>query len=326
MTSRGRYECLIDAGLWPFIDRTYALFPAAAEGFPIEWQRAAYDAMCQAFHAGRPPGVRISDLRFGAARRTVPARRYSIGGTESNAVVVYYHGGGFVFGGLDSHDDICAELCATTGFDVVSADYRLAPEDPHPAAFEDALVVFDAVAATSRGPVLLCGESAGGNLAAAVAHAVRFGNRRPAGVMLVYPTLGSDRMAGSFVEHAHAPLLSASDVDRYDNLRSGDAPPFGDPSFAPLCDQDFAGLPPTAIITAECDPLSSEGQIYRDRLLAAGGRGWWREEPRLVHGFLRARAMVPRAAEAFSRIASGLTALARGEEPFAGARRCPTAA
>ncbi|WP_292586948.1 alpha/beta hydrolase fold domain-containing protein, partial [Mesorhizobium sp.] len=96
-------------------------------------------------------------------------RRYRLAGKASRAIVVHYHGGGFVLGDLDSHDDICAEICAATGFEVISADYRLAPEHLHPAAFEDSLAVFEWMAATTSLPIVLCGESAGGNLAAAVA-------------------------------------------------------------------------------------------------------------------------------------------------------------
>ena len=89
-----------------------------------------------------------------------------------------------------------------------------------------------------------------------------------------------------------------------------------DPTFSPLSDSDFSGLPPTVIITAECDPLSSDGETYRDRIVAAGGKAWWHEEPRLVHSFLRARTTVPAAAEAFARIASAVAALGNGRCPY----------
>jgi acetyl esterase len=271
--------------------------------------------MCRAFHQGHPPGVSVSDGLIAAADHGIPVRRYQPAAKAPRAMVVYYHGGGFVLGGLDSHDDICAEICASTGFAVLSADYRLAPEHPHPAAFDDALAVFEWAAATSDLPIMLCGESAGGSLAAAVTQATRH-HPRHAGQVLIYPDLGGDESADSYVEHSEAPLLTRRDIGFYRTIRSSAAQSPDDPTFSPLRDSDFSGLPPTVIITAECDPLSSDGETYRNRILAAGGKAWWHEEPRLVHSFLRARTTAPAAAEAFGRIIAAVGALGRGEWPY----------
>lgn len=313
---RNRYASLIDPDLWPFIDRVDELFPADSASLPIEQQRVLYDRMCREFHAGYPEGIAVRDDSAGSAGREIPTRVYLPTGQQPEAVVVYYHGGGYVFGGLDSHDDICAELCSATGFIVVSVDYRLAPEHLHPAAFDDALAAYRHVAQNRGLPVVLCGESAGGNLAAAVAHATRGDPLRPAGQVLIYPALGGDAAKPSAIEHADAPLLNIADVEAYDRLRSGDRRPAGDPSFAVLEDDDFSDLPPTIILTAECDPLSSDGEAYRDAVLAAGGRAHWREEPRLIHSYLRARATLPAAQEAFARIAFAVSELGRGAWPY----------
>ncbi|RWP44146.1 alpha/beta hydrolase fold domain-containing protein, partial [Mesorhizobium sp.] len=115
-----------------------------------------------------------------------------------------------------------------------------------------------------------------------------------------------------YVEHAEAPLLTLSDIGFYRQVRSGKAQSPDEPTFAPLRDSDFSGLPPTVVVTAQCDPLSSDGEAYRDRILAAGGRAWWHEEPRLVHSFLRARKTVPRAGEAFTRIVAAIATLGKG--------------
>ncbi|RUX68458.1 esterase, partial [Mesorhizobium sp. M7A.F.Ca.US.014.04.1.1] len=133
---------------------------------------------------------------------------------------------------------------------------------------------------------------------------------------LIYPELGGDERAGSYIEHADAPLLSVADIAFYRDVRSARRQSLDDPTFAPLRDKDFTGLPPTVIVTPECDPLSSDGETYRDRILAAGGKAWWHEEPRLVHSFLRARTTVPAAAEAFARIVAAVAALGRGEWPY----------
>ncbi|TGQ08666.1 MULTISPECIES: alpha/beta hydrolase [unclassified Mesorhizobium] len=313
--SRGKYADRLDAELWDYIDRVNSWYPPEIVAAPIAEQRAVYDRMCVAFHRGRPDGVTASDGVVATAAHAIPVRRYRMAG-KAAAIVVYYHGGGFVLGDLDSHDDICAEICAGTGFEVVSADYRLAPEHPHPASFNDALAVFEWVSATSALPIVLCGESAGGNLAAAVAQATRRHPRYAVGQMLIYPGLGGGETGRSYVEHAEAPLLTLADIEFYQRIRSAPGQSADDPTFSPLADRGFSRLPPTVIVTAECDPLSSDGETYRDRIVAAGGQAWWREEKRLVHSFLRARATVLRAAEAFARIVADIGALGRGEWPY----------
>ena len=313
---RGKYETRLDPALWAYIDAVDAWYPPEITGLPIDRQREVYDSMCRAFHQGRPPGVRASDGLIAASDHGIPVRRYQRAGTVAPALVVYYHGGGFILGGLDSHDDICAEICAGTGFDVLSVDYRLAPEHLHPAAFDDARTAFEWAAAATSLPLVLCGESAGGNLAAAVAQATRHHPRAAIGQVLIYPDLGGDETAGSYSEHAEAPLLSLGDIAFYRDIRSARRQSPDDPTFSPLRDTDFSSLPPTVIITAECDPLSSDGETYRDHILAAGGKAWWHEQPRLVHSFLRARTTVPAAAAAFARIVAAVAALGKGEWPY----------
>ncbi|MDX8499763.1 alpha/beta hydrolase [Mesorhizobium sp. VK4C] len=306
---RGKYAALLDPELWDYIDKVNSWYPPKIVAAPIAEQRAVYDKMCVAFHQGHPEGVATGDGLVATAARAVPVRRYRMAAKAASAIVVYYHGGGFVLGDLDSHDDICAEISAGTGFEVVSADYRLAPEHLHPDSFDDAFAVFEWVAATSALPIVLCGESAGGNLAAAVAQTTRHHPRHAIGQVLIYPGLGGDETGRSYVEHAEAPLLTLADIDFYRRVRSAPGQSLDDPTFSPLRDSDFSGLPPTVIVTAECDPLSSDGEAYRDRILAAGGDALWREEPRLVHSFLRARPTVPRAAEAFARIIGDIARL-----------------
>ncbi len=229
--------------------------------------------------------------------------------------VVYYHGGGFVVGGLHSHDDVCAEICQRTGYRVISVDYRLCPEHIHPAAFDDALEAFRHIRDTYDGAIVLAGDSAGGNLAAAVAHATR-GEKTAVGQVLVYPGLGGNRNAGSYVEHAEAPMLRSVDVDFYAHIRSGGKDCSKDPTYAPLCDTDFSSLPPTAIFSAQCDPISDDGRDYRDAILGAGGKAAWFNDEGLVHGHLRARHSVKRAKESFDRIVAAIDALGKGEWPY----------
>ena len=201
---RGRqmnYQTYLDERIWQFIRDTARHFPDDAAQLSIAEQRRVYDSMCYAFAVERSCHLRVVDGKAGA----VGLRHYSAG--DGDACIVYFHGGGFVMGGLDSHDDVCAEICAATGYDVIAVDYRLAPEHRHPAMFDDALAATRHVLAMNSLPLLLCGDSAGGNLAAAAAHALRGVTGRIAGQLLIYPALGGDLASGSYVRHASAPML-----------------------------------------------------------------------------------------------------------------------
>lgn len=305
------YEVLIDAPTWAFIRATEAQYPADAIGLDVTGQRRVYDAMCKVFRQPRPAGVMVRD----EACAGVPVRHYESAQRDDAATVVYFHGGGFVVGSLESHDDVCAEVCAQTGLRVLSVDYRLVPEHVHPAAFDDALAVASAVAG-AQGPIILMGDSAGGTLAASVAHALRGTPATVVGLVLIYPGLGGNAESGSYVVHANAPMLTTADVIYYRDMRHGGTPPpVADATAEPLQDSDFAGLPPTAIFSAACDPIADDGRHYRDRIRAAGGRAEYTCEAGLVHGYLRARHAVPRAKDSFRRIVASVAALSKGDLP-----------
>lgn len=298
------YETLIDAPTWAFIRATDAAYPPDTASLTIADQRRIYDGMCRVFFQGYPPGVTAEDVPLAG----VPCRRYPGAGP---ATVIYCHGGGFVVGGLHSHDDVCAEIRGVTGLTVISVDYRLAPEHAHPAAFDDVCAVIRAV----PGPLVLAGDSAGGNLCAAAAHRLR--DPRILGQVLIYPGLGGDRSRGSYVTHAFAPMLTAADLDFYAGIRHGGvAPPPGDPTVSPLQDTDFSRLPMTLAIGAECDPLCDDAAAYAGCINAAGGRAQAVVERGLVHGYLRARTTVPRAAASFARVTTAISAFARDHWPY----------
>ena len=293
------YQTVIDAPTWAFIAKTDAFYPPETATYSIDRQRQIYDAMCRQFAQGYPAGVMATDRTVGG----VACRIYAGSGP---AVVLYLHGGGFVVGDLNSHDDICAEICARTGLCVVAADYRLSPENLHPAALDDAC----AVARALPGPLVLVGDSAGANLAAAATHALRGSPAQILGQVLVYPGLGGDPTTGSYLTHAQAPMMTLQDVLFYKDIRHGTTAPADDPTGSPLCDPDFTRLPPTLAISAECDPLADDARHYAAKVTAAGGQATWSNAKGLVHGYLRARAMVPRAAASFTLIIETITAMA----------------
>lgn len=297
------YAALIDDETRGFIRATEAF---AGDG-TLAGERAAYDAMARAFHAGRPAGITARDFVIAG----VPVREY---GPGAGTVMFYMHGGGFVMGGLESHDDICAEICAATGFRVIAADYRLAPEHPHPAALDDCRAVARALLDDGTARLLLVGDSAGGNLAAALAQHLT-GAPQLVGAVLIYPGLGGDPNRGSYLRHADAPLLRRADVLAYATMRAAEGCDPHDPSAAPLRAVDLSGHPPVIAFAAECDPLCDDAGAYAARVTAAGGRARAIVEPGLVHGYLRARHSASRAAASFERITAAIAALGNGRWP-----------
>lgn len=304
------YDRLIDEETWDFIRQTLESYPEDAVERSIADQRHVYDKMCRVFHQGYPKLVEAEDHDANG----VPVRVYTAG--QPTRTVVYYHGGGFVVGGLESHDDVCAEICAQTGYRVVAVDYRLCPEFKHPVQFQDSWTATVWASETYGEPMVLAGDSAGGNLAACVAHYSRGRLNSILGQVLIYPGLGGNVHQGSYLAHAHAPLLSRDEILYYQTIRFDGEEPEGDPTSAPLQDTDFSGLPPTVIVTADCDPLRDDGRDYRDRIVEAGGRAHWINEDGLVHGYLRARTTVGRARDSFERISIAIEALGQGIWPY----------
>ena len=308
------YNKKLDAEVLDFIARTAEFSPADAVSASIPQQREYYNTLCRSFHAGHPDGVTTTDQTIAS----VPCRVYTTGpfDPQSDPTVIYFHGGGYVVGDLDSHDDVCAEICARANLRVVSADYRLAPEHLHPAAFEDCWAVFKSISKETQGPIVLAGDSAGGNLAAAVSHHARDAGLPVQGQVLIYPSLGGDCTLGSFQEHANAPMLTCADMEFYLDIRLNGPRPTGDVRFAPLSDNSFDGLPMTMIASAECDPLCDDGKAYRDVIQSAGGRAIWFNDLGLVHGHLRARHMSVKSRDSFDRIVTAIEHFSRENWPY----------
>jgi len=297
---------ITDPDVLAFIDRTNAFYPPDAVALSISDQRTHYDRMCADFRRPRPAGLGVEGGGLQGPGGLIPIRRYWPK-DPGQARVVYFHGGGFVVGGLESHDDVCAEIADTCNLEVVAVDYRLCPEHPHPAAYDDALAAVDHLADR---PLIVVGDSAGGNLAAAVALA------RPKKInaqVLIYPGLGGEsKNLLSYSERANAPLLTTEDVQYYGRMRAGITDVSEDASFAPLRSKNFRNLPPCFISAAEHDPLRDDGEDYVAELSNAGFAAELVIEPELPHGHLRARSMSARAAEAFARVCQAISSFDRG--------------
>ncbi|MFK7943520.1 MAG: alpha/beta hydrolase [Paracoccaceae bacterium] len=297
-------SAISDPEVLAFIERTESFYPAGSNTATVFQQRNRYDRMTAAFRQPRPIGLAVQDMTLPGGAGLISARSYWP--KDPGPVrVVYFHGGGFVVGGLDSHDDICAEIAARCGVEVVTIGYRLCPEAPHPAAFEDAMA---AVTALADRPMVLVGDSAGANLVASAAVHTTVALQ---GQVLIYPGLGGDlEDLPSYTERANAPLLTTADVRAYRHLRENSPGDAANADFSPLRAKDFSTAPPCFVSVAEFDPLRDDGLAYVERLADAGVAGEAVIEDQLPHGHLRARHMSARAGAAFETICKAISRFA----------------
>lgn len=224
---------------------------------------------------------------------SVPVRIYRPTAESNLPVLVYLHGGGLVMGTNHSFEPLARALAATCGAVVVAVEYRLAPENPRPAQFDDAYAATEWVAGNAgelgvdAGRLVAIGDSAGGSLAAGVALAAR-DRRGPAifAQVLLYPGLDRDMSAPSITSLGDAPLLARDDIDYMHALVDGEAGPPTDPYQIPAYATDLTGLPPAIVMTAGCDPIRDWGERYATRLRDAGVQTALIRYPGMYHGFL----------------------------------------
>ncbi|HEY1370579.1 MAG TPA: alpha/beta hydrolase [Gaiellaceae bacterium] len=245
----------------------------------------------------------------------IPVRVYRAdAGDEAAPAVVYFHGGGWVIGNLDTHDGVCRALANRVGCTVVSVDYRLAPENPFPAAVEDAWAATQWVAEhasalrVDRNRIAVSGDSAGGNLSAVVARRARDHGLPLVLQALVYPVTDHDFRTGSYLEFADSSELSRAEMEWFWNHYVPDPAARDHPDASPLRAPDLAGVAPAFVATAECDPLRDEGDAYGERLRAAGVPTTVRCYAGLAHGYNRMIAHVDAARAAFEEACEALRA------------------
>ena len=225
-------------------------------------------------------------------------------------VVVYFHGGGWVFGSVRRNDPAARDLAIRTGAVVVSVDYRLAPEHPFPAAADDAWTVVRDIFARpafyqSNGSVAVVGDSAGGNLAAVAAWQARDAGLRLAHQVLVYPVLDVAMDTPSYAEFAKGFGLDAAEMAWFARQYAAGADP-ADPRLSPLRLPDVSGLAPATVVTAECDVLRDEGERYARRLAEAGVPAEIRRFEGAVHAFFVLPGLFDQAVEARDYVAERL--------------------
>jgi len=298
----------IDSDVRAFIDKVESLFPDDSADADVAEQRRRYTNLCNAFDRDRPAGVTVRDDAIEARSGAVPIRVYRPASSEGGCLI-YYHGGGWVVGDLDSHDGVCAEIADRAGMTVIAADYRLAPEHPCPAAHEDSWDVLATVAGEPErfgidaARIGIGGDSAGANISAGLAMRARErGGPTIAAQILVYGAYGGDWSLPSYTEHANAPMLSTADMRAYHQLYCGndDLPP--EPFLSPLKADDFSNLPPAFVQPVGLDPLRDDSVELARALESAGVPVTLSLEEGLPHGALRARHTTERGRVAFAHL------------------------
>ncbi len=242
-----------------------------------------------------PPAVgAVRELQAPGPLGAIGLRLYEpLQGSWPHPVLVYYHGGGWVIGDLDTHDVVCRQLCVNSGCAVLSVDYRLGPEHRFPAAVDDCLAVVHwlrehgAAHGLDATRIALGGDSAGGNLAAVTAIAMRDAGEAPARLqLLIYPATDMRALAPSHTINGQGYVLSADSIAYFRSHYMADAALWSDWRASPLLASDLSQLPPALVLTAGFDPLRDEGRQYADALSAAGVKTQFVCFERQIHGFI----------------------------------------
>ena len=259
----------------------------------------------------------VRDLVVEGGAGRLKARHYAPENGAGAPLLVYFHGGGFVFGDLDTHDSACRVLCKHGGFHVLAVDYRLAPEHPFPAAIEDARAALRwaqahaAELGADPSRVGIGGDSAGANISAVVAQtAAADGGPAPTIQLLIYPAVDRAKPYPSLELFAEGFFLTRASIDWFHERYVGRAgTPKTDPRIGPLHAASFTNLAPAFVITAGFDPLRDEGEAYACALEDAGNAVVLRRFDSLVHGFFNMVGVSPTSRDAVIEIAGGTRAL-----------------
>ena len=222
----------------------------------------------------------------------VKVRLYKNSNKANQKVIIYFHGGGFVYYNIESHDYVTRRLCAMNDCIVISVDYRLAPEHPFPAAHEDAYKVIEYVHANAHelgidaDKIIVAGDSAGGNLSACAAH--HFKNHKAikiAAQILIYPWIDGKLESNSIEKYSKGFLLSKDAIVWFQQKYTPNIADRLNPKVSPIYETDFKNLAPALVLTAEFDPLKDEGFAYAEKLKKSGNVVLYKDYAKLVHGF-----------------------------------------
>jgi acetyl esterase len=292
----------LDPQVVSYLDQLQRLgVPSPAEA-PLQDARSAYESGAAALFGPADPVHSVHD----SDANGVPVRIYRPAEDDLPGLV-YYHGGGWVLGSLDSHDPLCRTLAARSGCTVIAVGYRLAPEHPYPAAVEDAWTA-TAWAAERFVPLAIGGDSAGGQLAAAVALRARDAGLPLALQILIYPPTSYAFDTQSYRENLAEGVLTADLMRWFWTQYVPDPARAGEADCSPLRAPRLEGVARALVLTAEYDPLRDDGEAYARRLEQAGVAVTSRRYAGQIHGFVRMPALLDRAGEAIDQCASAVRA------------------
>lgn len=261
---------------------------------PYDKGRGAVDKMSEDSEADPPEVAETIDGSITGPGGAIRYRRYRPMGVAAGELptLIYYHGGGFVIGNIETHDSTCRRLANKSRCQVISIDYRLAPEHPFPAPTDDALAAFryirDNAAAFGVDPkrIAVGGDSAGGAISAVVCQSCKAaGEAMPAFQMLIYPATDARRQTESHKLFGEGYFLTQELIDWFWKAYMPPGTDLTDLRLSPLLTQDVKGLPPAFVLTAGFDPLRDEGRAYADRLIDAGVKTTYVNYPGTIHGF-----------------------------------------
>src|SRR5579859_4270051 len=330
---------MTSGSFWPFINERAAPASGARLSFTSVIDREARAYLQQTASLGLPPlseqgaveARRLQSLRAASLAGEleqvahiedgslpgpggqISFRLYSPAPDRTLPVLLYMHGGGWVVGDLDTHDSVCRALARRAECVVLALDYRLAPENPFPAAVEDAWAGLSWLrdhatdVGADGGRIAVGGDSSGGNLSAVLAQRSRDrGGPRLSAQVLIYPVTDCDFDTRSYREAATGYGLTRDSMLWYWNQYLPDEAKRVSPDASPLRATDLSGLPPALIITCKLDPLASEGAAYAEALRSAGVRVEHIHEPDMIHGYIRMAGVVSRARKSWDEIAKFL--------------------
>lgn len=277
---------------------------------PLPDLRSTFAQMAARIPRLNEPLAAVEDRRIGPGIRI---RIYTPPVPGSRPILVYFHGGGWVLGDLESHDDVCRALSARAGAAVVSVDYRLAPEAKYPEPLDDCETALrwtaEHAAEFEGDPARLAvgGDSAGANLAAGLTLRVRDGGGPRIGFqLLIYPVTDRNFETGSYREFSSGYGLTRNNMQWFWECYLRSDSDARDPRAVPLAAGSLAGLPPSYVVTAECDVLRDEGEGYARALQEAGVRVRCERFLGMNHGFIRMAALYPQAGAALTRLSEML--------------------
>lgn len=275
--------------------------PKMEEGDPAT-ARGMMRMMGQLTELPRGDLAHVVDLTIPSPHgHAIPARVYDADANPGpGPVLVYYHGGGWVIGDIETHDSLCAEIARVLGMTVVSVDYRLAPEHRFPAATEDCLAATRWLAETPMAighaitGLIPAGDSAGGNLAAVISQQLH--GKLPVPIVaqwLIYPGVDMTANDGSMQEFADGYLLTNGGMRWFTEHYMGDNPDLTHAYASPLFTETLAGLPPAMVFTCGLDPLRDQGRAYAAKLILGGVPVVFREAAGQIHGCMTLRQAIP---------------------------------